>query len=298
MAHAQNLFNISASDRLGLTLFFAVALHAIIILGVGFDADRLFPKELPPTLEITLVHSKSDKAADKADYLAQANQRGGGTMEEQIRPSSPLPNPRPTLEQQGDAPQTLPMQLPEPSTAREQQPVMLAQDESALQWQQKKEDSSPQMPDTPNPSELMMSSLEMARTMASLEQKQQAYAKISREKYVGANTAESIYAAYIDAWSRKVERIGTLNYPSSAKNRNLTGNLLLDVAINADGSIRSIVIDRPSGHRELDRAAIETVKRVGKFAPLPAEILKEADVLHIVRTWSWEIEGGYSLNTR
>ena len=298
MAHAQNLFNISASDRLGLTLFFAVALHAIIILGVGFDADRLLPQELPPTLEITLVHSKSEKAPDKADYLAQANQRGSGSVEEQVRPSSPFPNPRPTLEQQGDAPQTLPMQLPEPSRASEQKPVMLTQDKSALQWQQNKDEASPEMPDTPNPSELMMSSLEMARTMASLEQKQQAYARISREKYVGANTAESIYAAYIDAWSQKVERIGSLNYPSSAKRQNLTGNLLLDVAINADGTIRSIVIDRPSGHRELDKAAIDTVNRVGQFAPFSEAMRKEIDVLHIVRTWNWEIEGGYSLNTR
>jgi len=298
VAHAQNLFNISASDRLGLTLFFAVALHAIIILGVGFDADRLLPQELPPTLEITLVHSKSEKAPDKADYLAQANQRGSGSVEEQVRPSSPFPNPRPTLEQQGDAPQTLPMQLPEPSRASEQKPVMLTQDKSALQWQQNKDEASPEMPDTPNPSELMMSSLEMARTMASLEQKQQAYARISREKYVGANTAESIYAAYIDAWSQKVERIGSLNYPSSAKRQNLTGNLLLDVAINADGTIRSIVIDRPSGHRELDKAAIDTVNRVGQFAPFSEAMRKEIDVLHIVRTWNWEIEGGYSLNTR
>ena len=298
MAHAQNLFNISASDRLGLTLFFAVALHAIIILGVGFDADRLLPQELPPTLEITLVHSKSEKTPDKADYLAQANQRGSGSVEEQVRPSSPFPNPRPTLEQQGDAPQTLPMQLPEPSRASEQKPVMLTQDKSALQWQQNKDEASPEMPDTPNPSELMMSSLEMARTMASLEQKQQAYARISREKYVGANTAESIYAAYIDAWSQKVERIGSLNYPSSAKRQNLTGNLLLDVAINADGTIRSIVIDRPSGHRELDKAAIDTVNRVGQFAPFSEAMRKEIDVLHIVRTWNWEIEGGYSLNTR
>ena len=298
MAHAQNLFNISASDRLGLTLFFAIALHAIIILGVGFDADRLLPKELSPTLEITLVHSTSDKAPDKADYLAQANQQGSGTVQEQLRPSSPLPNPRPVLERQGDAPKTLPMQLPVPSKASAQQPVMLTHNESSLQWQQHNDDLSPEMPETPNPTEFMKSSLEMARAMASLEQNQQAYAKISRVKYVGANTAVNIYAAYIDAWSQKVERIGTLYYPSSAKNRNLTGNLLLDVAISADGSILSIEIDRPSGHRELDQAAIETVKRVGQFAAFSEEMRKETDVLHIVRTWSWEIEGGYSLNTR
>lgn len=298
MAQAQNLFNISASDRLGLTLFFAIALHAIIILGVGFDAERLLPKEPPLTLEITLVHSQSEKAPDDADYLAQANQQGGGNMDEKVRPSSPLPNPRPTIEQDGSAPQTQPLQLPSPSKASEQQPVMLAEGKSSLKWQQAPEKVTPEMPDTPDPTELMVNSIEIARTMAALEEKQQAYAKKPRERYVAANTSESVYAAYIDSWSQKVERIGTLNYPSSAKSRNLSGNLLLDVAINPDGSVHSIVLDRSSGHRELDNAAIATVRMAADFAPLPAEILKEVDVLHIVRTWSWEISDGYSLNTR
>lgn len=297
MAHAQNLFNISASDRLGLTLFFAIALHAIVILGVGFDFEQLLPKEPPLTLEITLVHSQSEKAPDNPDYLAQANQQGGGNMEEKVRPSSPFPNPRPTLEQDGSAAQTLPMQLPPPSQANDEQTVLLAQTDSTQRWHSSEKEINPELPETPNPQELMANSIEIARTMAALEEKQQAYAKKPRERYVAANTSESVYAAYIDSWSQKVERIGTLNYPTSAKSQNLSGKLLLDVAINPDGSVHSIVLDRSSGHRELDNAAIETVKMAANFAPLPPEILKEVDVLHIVRTWSWEISDGFSLNT-
>jgi protein TonB len=293
VAHAQNLFNISASDRLGLTLFFAIALHAIIILGVGFDADRMLPKELPPTLEITLVHSKSEKPPEKADYLAQANQSGGGNVQEQLRPSSPFPNPRPVLETEGNAQQTLPMQLPQPSTASDQQPVMLAENESSLQWQTQQDESRAEVPETPNPTELMLHSLEMARTMASLEQKQQAYAKMTREKYISANTTESVYAAYMDAWTRKIERHGTMHYPA----KNLTGSVILDVAINADGTIHSIEIDKPSRHRELNNAAIQTVRALAPFARFPDEILKETSVVHIVRTWNWTIDGRYSLRS-
>jgi protein TonB len=295
VSHAQNLFNISAADRLGLTLFFAIALHAIIILGVGFNAELIKPEELPITLEITLVHSSSEEAPEKADYLAQANQQGGGNMKEKIRPSSPFPNPRP-VEQEGDAPQTQLMQLPEPSKANEQPPVLLAQKESSLKWQMEKDEPSPEMPDTPNPTELMMSSLEMARTMSSLEQRQQTYAKMPREKILTANTRKSSDAFYLANWQQKVERIGTLNYPDEARSRGLSGNLLLDVVLNPDGSVRSASIERSSGHKALDDGALRIVHMAAPFAKIPPEVLGSHDVLRILRTW--QFENDFSLRTR
>lgn len=296
MAHAQNLFNISASDRLGLTLFFATAVHAIIILGVGFDANRLLPKELPLTLEVTLVHSESEKAPDKADYLAQANQQGGGSVKEKVRPSSLFSNPRPSLEQDGHAPQDLPMQLPPPSSKTEQQPVLLAQDESSLQWQKQDQDPKPALPDAPNANELIVRALAMARLNAEIRQKQQAYARMPREKYISANTREYRFASYEDSWRQKVERIGNLNYPDEAKTKNLSGTLMLDVAINQDGTLRSVRIDRSSGHRALDNGAIRIVRMASPFAPLPPEISKDVDVLHIIRIWQFQDD--YSLQTR
>jgi protein TonB len=295
VAHTQNLFNISASDRLGLTLFFAVALHAIIILGIGFDAERLLPKERPLTLEVTLVHSESEQAPDKADYLAQANQLGGGTVKEKMRPSSPFPNPRPTLNQEGEAPQNQPMQLPTPQNQSEQQPVLLAQRDSSQQWQKQDKSPTPVLPDTANASELMLSARAIARLSAELRQKQQAYAQMPREKYISANTREYRYASYEDSWRQKVERIGNLNYPDEAKTNKLSGTLLLDVAINPDGSLKSVRIDRSSGHRALDNGAIRIVRMASPFAPLPPEIRKEVDVLHILRVWQFQDD---SLQTR
>lgn len=295
MAHAQNLFNISASDRLGLTLFLATAFHAIVILGVGFSADKLLPQERPLTLEVTLVHSKSEEAPDKADYLAQTNQQGGGTVEEKMRPSSPFPNPRPTLEQDGDAPQNLPMQLPPPSSPSEDKPVLTAKAESSQQWHKQDEEPKPTLPETPNASELMLRSREIARLSAEIRQKQQAYAKMPREKYISANTREYLYASYEDAWRQKVERIGNLNYPDEARSKNLSGTLLLDVAINPDGTLKSVRVDRSSGHRALDNGAIRIVRMASPFAPLPPEIRKETDILHILRVWRFDDD--YSLST-
>jgi protein TonB len=284
----QNLFTISASDRLGLTLFFAIALHAIIILGVGFDAERLLPRERPLTLEVTLVHSASEEAPEQADYLAQANQQGGGTVKEKVRPSSLFTNPHPIENQDGDAPQNLPMQLPPPDRASREQPVLLAQDESPQQWQQQDEETKPQPAETPSATELMLSARAIARISAELRQKQQTYAQLPREKYISANTREYRYASYEDSWRQKVERIGNLNYPDEARMQQLSGTLILDVAINADGTLRSVRIDRSSGHRALDNGAIRIVRMASPFAPLPPDIRKDVDVLHIIRSWQFQ----------
>jgi len=75
--------NVTSGDRLSLTVFFAVVMHSLIILGISFDAaDRSQPLQKLPGLEVTLVQSKADKDIEDADFLAQANQEGGGDTEE------------------------------------------------------------------------------------------------------------------------------------------------------------------------------------------------------------------------
>ncbi len=277
---------ISPADRLGLTLFFAGALHALIILGISFDMDKLLPRDLPLTMEITLVHSSSDEAPKQADYLAQANQKGGGNVAEKMRPSSPVANPRPT-EEQGDAEQSLPVMAPPPQPVSEQIQLMTTDSKSHSKVNDPDQSPQPPLPDAPSAAELMSRSREIARLSAEIRQKQQTYAQMPREKYISANTRESRYAAYQDAWRQKVERIGNLNYPDQAKRQKLNGSLLLDVAINADGSVKNITVVRSSGHKVLDDGAVRIVKMAAPFAPLPAEIRKEVDVLHITRVWQF-----------
>ncbi len=285
---------VSPADRLGLTLFLAGAVHALIILGVSFDMEKLLPRDIPLTMEITLVHSKSDEAPEQADYLAQANQKGGGNVSEKMRPSSPISNPRPTTEQ-GDAEQSLPVMSPPAQPVREQITLMTTDMESRQQVADTEQSPHPPLPAAPSAAELMSRSREIARLSAEIRQKQQTYAQMPREKFISANTRESKYAAYQDAWRQKVERIGNLNYPDQAKRQKLSGNLLLDVAINPDGSLKSVTVERSSGHKVLDDGAIRIVRLAAPFAPLPKNILKEVDVLHITRVWQFHDD--YSLQT-
>jgi protein TonB len=87
------------------------------------------------------------------------------------------------------------------------------------------------------------------------------------------------------AWVAKVERVGNLNYPLELKRRGVAGDLLMTVGIRADGSVESIRVQRASGIPELDEAAMRIVRLAAPYAPLPPEIAKDVDVLHITRTW-------------
>ncbi|MEJ2760202.1 MAG: energy transducer TonB [Gammaproteobacteria bacterium] len=91
----------------------------------------------------------------------------------------------------------------------------------------------------------------------------------------------------MEAWRAKVERVGNLNYPQEAQRQGLSGSLILDVALNPDGSVKKIIVRRSSGYKVLDDAAIRIVKLASPFAPFPDDIRKETDILHITRTWQF-----------
>ena len=130
--------------------------------------------------------------------------------------------------------------------------------------------------------------LERERLLAEITREHQTYQKRPRRKFLTARTREYKYAAYMDAWRAKVERIGNLNYPEEAKRRNLTGSLVLDVAIRPDGKLDGINIIRSSKHKALDDAAIRIVKLAAPYAPFPKKVRSEVDILHITRTWKFQ----------
>ncbi len=280
-------------DRLGLTLFLAAALHALVILGVGFTPERHPKREAPPlSMEITLVHSHSEKEPEKADYLAQANQEGGGNVEEKVRPSSPFTNP--TAESTvGESPETRPEQRPTPTPATQ---TVLTATRPAPTQVQAEEDSQHEKPDTlstPNALDLLSRTQEIARTTAEIRERAQTYAQRPRKKTISANTREYAPAAYMEAWRMKVERVGNLNYPDEARRQNLSGNLILSVTIDSDGKVLKLEVVRSSGHKVLDDGALRIVRLAAPFAPLPEAIRKEADQLEIIRTWQFRDNTSY-----
>ena len=130
---------ISPVDRFGLTLFVAVVFHATIILGISFSLEQ--PKKQPPTektLEIMIVqHPKKAEKPEKADFLSQTSQTGGGEQQEKVRPKTvvapPIPTPAPV-----PVKQNLPVKPPAPEPERKKPKKVLTKKAPAKKATKKK----------------------------------------------------------------------------------------------------------------------------------------------------------------
>ncbi len=310
---------ITPLDRLGLTLCLAIIVHAIIVLGVTFASEDP-PSPRYDTMEIILVQQQSERQ-DDAELLAQANLEGGGETSDDVRPATPLPPPFPdnqanlaTPQKANPAPDEA---QPEPAekadqpaeeppaddkeviaakTEQAEQPISEQNEKDNKEKPQEKTEPKPEprkKADKPSATELLTNSFKVASLSAEIKRKLEARANRPRRKFISASTKEFKYAAYMEAWRTKVERVGNLNYPDAARRRNLTGSLILDVALNKDGSINDIIVRRSSGHKVLDDAAVRIVELAAPYAPFPEDIRDETDILHITRTWQFLNRRGF-----
>jgi protein TonB len=281
----QTISDFSQNDRLGVTVFGSFLVHMVVILGVTFTLPKL--RDLPglPMLEITLVQTTSDQRPADPEFLAQANQDGGGDSDAADIAKNPLPV-REISPVNRDFPAFQSVPQKRVLSERELTASLTAPESRKIKAHETKPEKRELQLQPPNlglmaPTEIQE---ESARLNAEISRTWQEYQKRPRHKFLNARTQEYKFAAYEDAWRAKVERIGNLNYPEEAKQRHLTGNLLLDVALNTDGSINEIAIRRTSGLKILDDAAIRIVELAAPFAAFPPSIRSEVDVLHITRT--------------
>jgi protein TonB len=110
------------------------------------------------------------------------------------------------------------------------------------------------------------------------------------ELWITPDTRASTIAPYLDAWRRKVEQIGTLNYPTAARHMGMRASPVLEVAIDSDGKLETAAIRTSSGFPELDQAALSILKLASPFDPFPPDVAKEYRVLRFA--YEWQFVGG------
>jgi len=284
---AENIPGFTKTDRLGLTAFVSVLLHMTVILGVSFSVPDLRSNDPQPTLDITLVNTRSETAPEDADFLAQANQEGGGNRDEAVLAKSPPPAAA-SMAPARNSVARVQNEPAEPLQAVDQALTQDREDASTIEDRKPQEQQQPVEP-APEAADQTIESVarERARLSAEISEFWQEYQKRPRRKFLNARTKEYKYAEYMEAWRTRVERVGNLNYPEKARQRGLTGSLVLDVAIKPDGSVHNLNLVNPSGEKVLDDAARRIVKLAGPFEPFPPDIKKEVDILHITRTWQF-----------
>ena len=272
------------SSRLDVAILISLILHTVIVFGITFKLPSTKINNKATLLEVVLVNSKSKSEPHKANSLAQTNLDGGGNTDDNLRAKTPFPLP-PTHKQSVDISKAkqktkqLELEAKKLMTAVNSKKI-IPQSNSRMEKSKKGEK-------TPDASDLIQRSREIIRLEAQIAKDYEAYQKRPKRKYIGARTKEYRFARYVEDWRVKVERIGNLNYPEAAKKDRLYGNLQLTVGIMANGKLESIEINRSSGNKILDQAAINIVKLAGQsgFAPFPPDISRDTDILHITRTW-------------
>ena len=268
-------------ERFNFTMFLSVAVHGILIFGISFGAVQSTSEM--PTLEITLAAHHSEIAPNRADFLAQANQLGSGSLTEDapaVAPTSPFQADYESATLQAAQPMT-----PEQTAAQREGSTELVTTSANARKQSNDAltvtDEGDAQVSSPDSSRLAIASL-----MAQLDSQVQEYARRPRRVVLtAAATQRSEDALYLDGWRRRIEAIGNLNYPDAARRQKLYGSLRLLVSILPNGSIQKTEILQSSGHAVLDQAALDIVMLASPYEPFPPELSKQADIVEIIRTW-------------
>ena len=276
---------IGANERLGATLALSLIVHGLLVLGVGFALDDAAP--VMPTLDVILSQTSTPLTPKEADFLAAANQEGGGESDVAKRPRDSQAGwiPQPDT---GLAPQSLRAQTTAPVPPPESRVVTTR--ESEIRTPTPEARPQPDQPDLPLGQQKVQRDAEMARLAAEYHLRSELYAKRPKRKFVSASTKEYVYANYLRAWVDRAERVGNLNYPDEARRRRLAGTLVISVAVRRDGSVEQTRIIQSSGIPLLDSTAQRIVQLSSPFPPLP-ETAENVDVLHVTRTWRF-LPGG------
>jgi len=286
------------TERFAVALFIAALVHVVAIYGVGFTMPKS-TQLLNTTMEVILVQKSTDNVPEKADFLAQVNYQGGGESEQKVRPSTPTiapfpdetaemvftpPPPQVAMAPKKDQIEKLTIPQPAPDEV-ELQPEITEPEEPA---EQGNADQTTEFEEsTENTLIINALAIKRASLQAELDQEFEEYAKRPRQTFISSSTREYEYAGYMVQWQREVEDIGNTNYPDKARRQKISGSLILDVALNPNGTIHNVEITHPSESKILDEAALRIVRLAAPFDPFPENIRKATDILHITRTWEF-----------
>ena len=237
------------NDRLSLTLSIAILMHILIIFGISFTMEDR-PNTRMNMMEIVLVNQETS-VPKETNILAQKNLEGGGEIEEVIEPTTSV---KPSLSESKqhvvDSPslqeellhhhnvEMSETEIPEildvnkenietiaveniedeivDLTSEKQKPDFVYEKLDKLDTE-KKLTKKPPPPSIPTSDELLSNSFEIATSNNEVRREMIERTKKPIKKYISATTKEYEYAAYMDAWRRKVERVGNLNYPEEVK---------------------------------------------------------------------------------
>lgn len=261
-----------------LALMASIAVHGITLSTQFIQVNPRNFEDLTQPIEVVLVNAKTRDAPLKADVLAQVNLAGGGNVDEDRQAKSPLPASRHETQANQQSTHNRVKQLEEQAQQLLTQLASKTAVESATKSAPRRELDT---------TDLMQQASEAAKLQARISQQWDEYQRRPRREFVGASAKSYVFASYVEAWVAKVERIGNNNYPEAARRQGIYGSLRMTVSIFSDGKVEKIEIDKSSGSKLLDQAAVRIVEMAAPYAAFSREMRDKADILSITRTWTF-----------
>ena len=261
-------------DRLPAMLFLAALVHGILIIGVTFNPQLTNPFADAISLEVTIVADPDQQIdrPDEAAYLAQASQEGGGNITDQIRPSAPLQSAMPADNrgvEDGNA-------LTDAKAHERSADEVLTTRNTADQQVDVDPRTDPQQQDS-----VAIAMEAGAEATLPLPQEDTATFLLTdddpQQLIISADTRESVAAAYLDAWKRRIEAVGAAYLPELGRMENLTGSPTMLVRISKTGELIEVHVSRSSGSPVLDLASMDIIQRASPFDEFPAAMADEYD---------------------
>ncbi len=283
---------------------FSIFIH-VTLLAVKFEPELKKLAERLPSLDVVLVNAKTKNVPKKADLLAQVNLDRGGNTDADRKMKTALPAPkqrttevklRPSAEASNKAQEKEMEEKKRVEELEKKTQRLLTQLNASKKLDTKtkqdvtSKDLKKSEKKTLNRADLIATSIEIDRLEAQIAKQQEEYQKRPKRRFIGARTKAVSDALYLEAWRQKVERIGNLNYPTAARDQKIYGQLRMTVSVRANGTVEKIEIDKSSGSKILDAAAVSIVRLAAPYAPFSAEMRKTTDILDIIRTWSFTQE--------
>ena len=263
----------------------SILLHLLVISLVTFTLPDKNAVTSDKPLDVILVNAKSKTKPTKAQALAQHNLDGGGNTDADRRAKSPLPVLR-NDPKSGDVAvaqkrvEQLEQEVRQVMTQRKSTFTAASGPTQPAKEVQPLPDAPPSLTQAEQ-----QQNLNIQKLQAEIAKQWDAYQKRPRRQAIGASATEFRFARYVDDWRLKVERVAEANYPQAARDQKIYGSLLLIVSIRSNGTVERVEMRRSSGSKILDEAAIKIVNLAAPYAPFPADVAKDTDVIDIARTW-------------
>ncbi|MDO8651379.1 MAG: TonB family protein [Undibacterium sp.] len=266
-------------------IFISVVVHGMLLLMHFVAPQPAETQATDPGLEVILVNAKHDKKPLKAEALAQANLDGGGAHDTG-RSKSPLPDMRKT--ENGESVMMAKRRIEE---LEENQKKLMDQVRTKTPFtsQQPKDDLKPEDNKIYNAGrDKVDSNQALARMAAEISQTIEDQNKRPRKTFITPSTQAVGYAMYYKALQKRVEDMGTMNFPQK-DGKKLYGELIIYIPIFQDGSIYEKgggpKVEKSSGNAALDAAALRIVRRAAPFGKFPPNMRsKDKDDLWVVIT--------------